>query len=108
LHFQHPTRYTTDNGYVTDRRIYECQDCKDCPLRSKCTKAKGNRQIRISFRLLEYLKQAHANLTSLEGERLRAARSTEVETVFGHLKHNLDFRRFHLRGMEKVKLNGRS
>ena len=103
LHFQHTSRYTTDNGYVTDRRIYECLDCAACPLRSKCTKAKGNRQIRISFRLLEYRKQARTNLTSPEGERLRAARSTEVETVFGHLKHNLGFRRFHLRGMEKVK-----
>lgn len=103
LHFQHTSRYTTDNGYVTDRRIYECQDCADCPLRSKCTKAKDNRQIRISFRLLEYRKQARTNLTSPEGERLRVARSTEVETVFGHLKHNLGFRRFHLRGMQKVK-----
>ena len=34
---------------------------------------------------------------------MRTARSTEVETVFGHLKHNLGFRRFHLRGMGKVK-----
>ncbi len=33
---------------------------------------------------------------------MRAARSTEVETVFGHLKHNMHFRRFHLRGLEKV------
>jgi transposase len=103
LLFQHPSRYTTDNGYVTDRRIYECQACADCPLRSQCTKAKGNRQISISFRLLEYRKQARANLTSSEGERLRTARSTEVETVFGHLKYNLGFRRFHLRGMDKVK-----
>jgi predicted RNA-binding protein with PIN domain len=103
LHFQHQTRYTTDNGFETDRRIYECRDCADCPLRSQCTKAKGNRQIRISFRLLEYRKQARANLTSPQGELLRKARSTEVETVFGHLKHNQGFRRFHLRGMEKVK-----
>jgi hypothetical protein len=103
LHFQYVSRYTTDNGYVTDRRTYECQDCADCPLRDKCTKAKGNRRIRISFQLLEYRKQARTNLTSPEGEKLRAARSVEVETVFGHLKHNLGFRRFHLRGMEKVK-----
>jgi len=33
---------------------------------------------------------------------LRAARSTEVETVFGHIKHNPGFRRFHLRGRDKV------
>jgi hypothetical protein len=34
---------------------------------------------------------------------LCAARSTEAETVFGHIKQNMDFRRFHLRGREKVK-----
>jgi transposase len=103
LHFQYVSRYTTDNGYVTDRRIYECFDCADCPLRSQCTKAKGNRKIRISFRLLKYRQQARENLTSEEGVRLRAERSTEVETVFGHQKHNMSFRRFHLRGLEKVK-----
>jgi transposase len=103
LHFVSETGYTTDNGYVTRRRNYECYDCQDCPLRNQCTKAKGNRKIRISFAILEYRRQARQNLTSEEGQRLRAARSTEVETVFGHLKHNMGFRRFHLRGLRKVK-----
>lgn len=103
LRFQYTSRYTTDNGYVSDRRNYECFDCAECPLKSQCTKAKGNRKIRISFRLLAYRSQARANLTSEEGQRLRAERSTEVETVFGHIKHNMSFRRFHLRGLEKVK-----
>jgi transposase len=103
LHFVSTTRYTTDNQYVTDRRLYECHDCADCPLRSQCTKAKGNRKIRISFRLLAYRQQARDNLTSPAGEKLRAARSTEVETVFGHLKHNQGYRRFYLRGLENVK-----
>jgi transposase len=103
LHFQYESRYTSDNGYVSNRRNYECFDCADCPLRPQCTKAKGNRKIRISFRLLEYRRLARENLTSEEGQRLRVARSTEVETVFGHVKHNMGFRRFHLRGLEKVK-----
>jgi transposase len=103
LLFQNVSHHITQNGYATDRRTYECFACADCPLRSQCTQAKGNRQIRISFKLLEYRKQARANLTSEEGVRLRAARSTEVETVFGHIKHNMGFRRFHLRGLEKVK-----
>lgn len=103
LHFQYPSRYTSDSGYVSERRIYECFECASCPLKRQCTKAQGNRQIRISFRLLDYRRQARANLTSEEGQRLRAARSTEVETVFGHLKPNMGFRRFHLRGLEKVK-----
>lgn len=103
LHFVNTTPHATDNGFKTDRRNYECQDCQDCPLRSQCTQAKGNRKIRISFRLLEYRRQARQNLTSEEGQRLRKARSTEVETVFGQVKHNMGFRRFHLRGLAKVK-----
>jgi hypothetical protein len=50
LHFQSTSRYTTDNGYESTRRNYECFDCADCPLRSQCTQAKGNRRIRFSFR----------------------------------------------------------
>ncbi|MGN7286460.1 transposase, partial [Shouchella rhizosphaerae] len=33
---------------------------------------------------------------------LYAQRKTDVESVFGHAKQNLGFRRFHLRGLEKV------
>jgi len=103
LHFQYTSRYTSDNGCQSQRHIYECFDCAECPLRSQCTRARGNRKIRISFRLLEYRRKARENLTSPEGQRLRAARSVEVETVFGQIKHNMGFRRFHLRGLEKVK-----
>jgi hypothetical protein len=76
------------------------------PFESLCTKAKGNRPIRISFQLREYRRQARENLSSEEGKRLHAQRSVEVETVFGHLKYNMGFRKFHLRGLEKVKRNG--
>jgi transposase len=102
LTFQYASRYTTENGYQTNRRNYECFLCDQCSLKAECTKAKGNRKIRISFRLLEYRRQARANLTSEAGQRLRAARSTEVEPVFGIIKQNISFRRFHLRGLEKV------
>jgi len=103
LRFRYTTGYTSDNGFVTERRGYECEGCSQCPLKPQCSKAKGNRKIRISFRLLAYRRQARENLTSAEGEHLRAVRSTEVETVFGHVKHNQGFRRFHLRGLLKVK-----
>lgn len=93
---------TTNNGYLTNRRIYECHQCSECPLKPECTKAKGNRTIRISFRLREYRCQARATLTTQAGQQLRAKRSTEVETVFGIVKQNMGFRRFHLRGQDKV------
>jgi len=103
LHFQYASSYTTINGYVSDRRNYERFDCADCSLKSQSTNAKGNCKIRLSFDLLEYHRQARANLNNDEGKQLRAARSTEVETFFGHVKHDMGFRRFHVRGLEKVK-----
>ena len=95
-------KYKTENGYESTRRHYECANCQDCPLKSQCTKAKGNRRIQVSFKLLEYRRQARENLTSETGQALRKQRSVEVETVFGNIKHNMRFRRFHLRGLEKV------
>jgi len=38
-----------------------------------------------------------------QGAPRRSRRSTEVETVFGDIKHNRRFRRFMLRGLQKVK-----
>jgi transposase len=102
LTYLYTGKHKTDNGYESDRCYYECPNCQDCPLKSQCTKAKGNRRIQISFKLLEYRRQARENLTSETGQALRKKRSVEVETVFGNIKHNLRFRRFHLRGLEKV------
>jgi transposase len=95
--------YKSDNGYESNRRHYECKECQGCPLKSQCTKAKGNRRIQISFKLMEYRRQARENLTSEQGQKLREKRSVEVETVFGDIKHNMGFRRFHLRRIGKAK-----
>jgi hypothetical protein len=102
LSYLYTSKYKTDNGYESERRHYACSECQDCPLKPQCTKAKGNRHIQISFRLIEFRRQARENLTSDLGKELRAKRSVEVETVFGHIKHNMGFRRFHLRGLKKV------
>jgi len=102
LSFLYTSQYKTTNGYLSTRRHYQCESCQDCALKSQCTKAKGNRQIQVSFQLRAYRKQARENLTSEIGQQLRARRSVEVETTFGDVKQNMGFRRFHLRGQEKV------
>ena len=94
--------YKTDNGYNTKRHIYECVSCKGCELKHLCTKAKGNRQIRIGIKLNEFKAKAKKKLCSEKGLELRSKRPVDVESVFGRLKHNWSFRRFFLRGIEKV------
>jgi transposase len=100
-------RYTffreTDNGYRGERRCYEAEDCSGCPLKAQCTKAKGNRRVELSFQLKAWRPQASLNLTSDNGKKLRSLRGVEVESVFGRLKEDWGFRRFLLRGLEKVK-----
>jgi hypothetical protein len=93
----------TKNGYQAEVRVYEAPDCNACPLKPECTQAKNNRRLYVSFRLRRFREQAKTNLLSEEGQRLRILRNVEVEPVFGHVKYNRKFRRFNLRGVEKVK-----
>jgi len=103
LKYQYTFHTKTDNGYRAERRCYEAKDCSGCSLKEHCTKARGNRQVHMSFQLKAWRQQASQNLTSQEGQKLRSQRGVEVESVFGRLKEDWGFRRFLLRGKEKVK-----
>jgi len=103
LTYQETRSYRSKNGYLSERRNYECAECATCPLKPQCTKAKGNRRIQVSLKLREYRRQARENLLSEQGIALRKQRCIEPETTFGDVKHNMGFRRFHLRGLEKVE-----
>jgi transposase len=93
----------TDNGYSTSFRQYQCGFCADCPLKPQCTKSQGNRRIEVNPTLIHYQQLAREKLVSDQGRRLRAQRGVEPESVFGRIKQDWGFRRFTLRGMEKVK-----
>lgn len=92
----------TDNGFASERRIYRGQECAGCPAREQCTRSKNGRSIQYSPRLNRFRQEASKRLTSPEGIQLCSQRLIEAEAVFGLLKNNLKFRRFHLRGKEKV------
>ena len=103
LTYRETRPYRTENGYLSERRYYECSECAACPLKPQCTRAKGNRRIQVSFKLREFRRQAKENLLSEQGIALRQQRCIEPETTFGDVKHNMGFRRFHLRGLEKAE-----
>lgn len=104
LRYHNTDHQRSKTGYPIERRVYECVDCGDCALKEKCTRAAGNRRISVSFRLWEYRTQARQNLLSPKGQRLRKQRGVDVETVFGRIKEDWGFRRFMLRGLEKVTI----
>jgi transposase len=92
-----------DNGYRTSFKEYACGSCAACPFKPQCTRGVGNRHITINPTLNRYQQQARQKLVSDQGRKLRSRRGVEVETVFGRIKQDWGFRRFTLRGMEKVK-----
>jgi transposase len=104
LHFRKESKETLKSGYEIHKRHYRSQSCEGCPLKERCTKAAGNREVVVSLERLRYQKQARDILRSEEGYALAVRRMTEPESVFGQLKNNRGFRRFLLRGMEKVTL----
>jgi len=103
LTFRRELNKKTDLEYLSRIREYECQNCSDCPMKSECTRAAGNRRIQISPKLNLYREQARTNLLSDQGRRLSTQRNVDVESVFGQLKHNWGFRRFYLKGKDKVR-----
>lgn len=93
----------TTSGYVVHTRKYRCYSCSDCPYRQECTKNSEDRTLSVSMNLRRHQQKARSNLEGSYGEGLMKRRGYEIETVFGDWKHNLGFRRFQLRGLEKVR-----
>ncbi|APH04854.1 transposase [Bacillus weihaiensis] len=46
-------------------------------------------------------KKIRERLQSEEGRKLYSQRTCDVESVFGQIKHNQQFRRFSIRGLQK-------
>jgi transposase len=94
----------TTTGFVQTVHLYQARRCEGCPLRGVCHKGKGNRVIEVNHNLNRLRQKADELLRSEEGIKRRKQRPCDVEPVFGNIKQNHHFRRFLLRGMEKVKV----
>jgi len=103
LTYQFTQTVRSENGYRAKRRVYQCTECEHCPVRTQCTRSQYGRRVRFSLSLRKYRQTARERLQSPEGKDLRSQRLVEAEAVFGQLKHNWGFRRFLLRGLDKVK-----
>ncbi|GFI13100.1 hypothetical protein IMSAGC008_00628 [Muribaculaceae bacterium] len=108
---QHMTRIGTSrsktaSGYRSENARYRAQNCKGCPFRGMCYKAKDDRRtIEVNHRLNQYKRKARELLTSEEGLKHRGRRCIEPEAVFGQMKSNMAYRRFRHFGKDKVSMD---
>jgi len=94
--------HKNDSGFEQTISRYRAKNCQGGPLRGLCHKAKGNRIIEVNHNLNKHKQRAREKLTSEEGIAHRKQRAADVEAVLGNIKQNKGFRRFMLRGKEKV------
>ena len=94
----------TENGYNQEIAIYQARNCEGCSLRGSCHKSKQNKQIQVNHALNKLRAQSRDNLLSEKGIIHRKQRPADVEAVFGNLKQNKGFKRYNLRGLEKVEI----
>jgi transposase len=92
----------SENGYILKRRVYKSKTCSNCLQRNQCCKGNNDRSIQVSTKLIKYKYIAKQNLESEKGIKLRAQRGVDVESVFGQIKHNNQFRRFNTHGLQNV------
>jgi len=92
------------SGYKSNITVYECENCKDCQYKTRCTKAQGNRRLEVSKNFQVQRKHSLKNITSNQGILLRMNRSIQVEGAFGVIKEDHNFRQFLLRGKQKVMI----
>ena len=93
----------TKNGHLQTYTKYQASNCSGCPLRGSCFKAKGNRIIERNYQLIRLKAKAKEKLLSPEGVKHRKQRCWDIEAIFGNIKHNMNFKRFMLRGIDKVE-----
>jgi len=89
-------------GYPQTITEYRAQNCEGCPLRTQCHQQKGNRIIKVNHNLNRLKRKAEKRLKTNKGIAKRKQRCYDIETVFANIKQNHHFRRFMLRGIDKV------
>jgi transposase len=79
--------------------VYKCKDCPGCEKQSLCTKGKY-RQLCVEQR--EWMrKKIRERLNSIEG-KIKYLKRMRIESVFGNIKHNLNYAHLYLQGIEKT------
>ena len=94
--------YTTANGYLQTITLYRTKKCKGCPLQAQCNPDKPFKTIEVNHNLRRLKQQADKRLKTKKGIQKRKQRCHDVEPVFAAIKHNHHFKRFMLRGINKV------
>ena len=94
------------DGQFISKAWYRCEDCRNCPHRAQCCRAKDLNQpkeIVLKKAFWEKREQAVNNMMTQLGIQLRLCRSIQVKGAFALLKNDFGFRHFLTRGKANIR-----
>jgi transposase len=90
------------SGKDYEIRQYRCHNFRQCPRRWECSKDKRGRTMQVSPYRGQILRQKEKHKNGAARELLKK-RMGIIEPVFAWIKHLLGFRRWSMRGLQKVR-----
>ncbi len=98
------SRKKKEGGLLRTYALYRAKGCRNCPLKDACHKQKGNRIISVNHKGRKLRDQSYDRLKTERGIYYRKKRPADVESVFGNIKGNKNFKRFLLKGIDKTEI----
>lgn len=80
-------------------RVYKCNECHNCDKRGLCTKGKYRQ---INFEQREHLRKSIRERLNTVAGKLTYLKRMRIESVFGNIKHNLNYIHLYLNGIKKT------
>ena len=103
----------SETGYAQEVTVYECSDCKGCPVKEHCIRQRKTdttpledrvKRLNVSKYFAAQREAMEEKISTEEGTLLRINRSIQSEGVFSMIKQDMNFRRFMMRGMRNVNV----
>lgn len=106
-HLRHSKSKT---GYISEKTIYKCEDCTNCPYKSECIRGNNcktpleerTKVLQVAKTFIKHRQKDLERITSEEGTLYRMNRSIQAEGSFGDLKQDMQFRRYLSKGTSNV------
>lgn len=110
LTVDHIRRSKSKTGYISEKTIYKCENCKSCPYKKECIKGNNcktpfeerTKTLHVAKTFLKYREANLERILSDDGILFRTNRSIQAEGSFGDLKQDMRFRRYLSKGTSNV------
>ena len=110
LTVSHIRHNKTKTGYVSEKTIYTCENCSDCPCKSDCIKGNNcktplgerTKVLQVAKTFIKHRKEDLERIISDERVLYRMNRSIQAEDSFGDIKQDIQFRRYLSKGTANV------